>query len=191
MSAPDGGEESYPFALINDFVGGERFEIDLARNAAQRMRQTPADAERQLRMFGVAGALRAQPDAQVQLELRRERLEPRQIEGVEAEGTRKILTIPAGLFDNERPYEITHEEWYSPELRVVVLMRHDDPLSGETTYRLTNVTRGEPDRALFAPPAGVKITELLTEPPVPPSGAPKTTPSDGPEKKTTPPPVGR
>ena len=122
---------------------------------------------------------------------KKERLEPQLIEGVMAEGTRTTVTIPAGEFDNERPFEITHEEWYSPELRVVVLLLHDDPLSGEITYRLTNVTRGEQDRALFVPPAGVKITELHTGPPVPPGGAPKTAPGDGPKKKSTTTPVGR
>ncbi len=61
--------------------------------------------------------------------------------------------------------EITHEEWYSPELKMIVLMRHNDPRFGETTFRLTNVSRGEQDIALFQPPAGYKVVN--------PSGGPR------------------
>jgi hypothetical protein len=79
------------------------------------------------------------------------------IEGVMAEGTRITVTIPAGEFDNEQPLEITHEQWYSPELQMVVMMRHNDPRFGETTFRLMNISRGEQDHALFEPPQGYKI----------------------------------
>ena len=87
----------------------------------------------------------------------REKLGRQTIDGVEAEGTRTTVTIPAGEFDNERPFEITHEEWYSPDLKMIVSMRHVDPRFGETTFRLTNVSRGEQDRALFYPPDGYKV----------------------------------
>ena len=87
----------------------------------------------------------------------REKLGRQSIDGVSAEGTRTTVTIPAGEFDNERPFEITHEEWYSPDLKMIVMMRHVDPRFGETTFRLTNVSRGEQDRALFYPPDGYKV----------------------------------
>ncbi|HEX8686715.1 MAG TPA: hypothetical protein VF654_09435, partial [Pyrinomonadaceae bacterium] len=58
---------------------------------------------------------------------------------------------------NERAIQITSERWYSPELQVVVMTRHSDPRFGETTYRLTNVTRAEPDRSLFEVPAGYAL----------------------------------
>jgi hypothetical protein len=81
------------------------------------------------------------------------------IEGVEAEGTRNVTTIPAGEIGNERPIEIVFERWYSPELQTVIMTRHIDPRFGETTYRLTNVTREEPARSLFEVPAGYIIKE--------------------------------
>jgi hypothetical protein len=40
-----------------------------------------------------------------------------------------------------------------------VLSRHSDPRFGETTYRLTNIVRGEPDRALFEVPADFKTVD--------------------------------
>jgi hypothetical protein len=81
------------------------------------------------------------------------------IEGVEAEGTRTTITIPAGKIGNERQIDIVTERWYSPELQVVVYSKKTDPMSGETTYKLTNINRDEQPRSLFEVPAGYKIKE--------------------------------
>ena len=81
------------------------------------------------------------------------------IEGVEAEGTRLTVTIPAGAIGNERAINIVTERWYSPELQQVVMSRHSDPRFGETTYRLTNINRGEQDRSLFEVPQGYTVKE--------------------------------
>ena len=86
-----------------------------------------------------------------------ESLGTRDIEGVQAEGTRSITTIPAGAIGNERPIEIIYERWYSKELQLMVYSKHTDPRFGEQTYRLTNISRNEPDRSLFMPPADYKI----------------------------------
>lgn len=94
-------------------------------------------------------------------ETRTEELGTQNIEGVTAEGTRTITTIPADAIGNERPIEIVYEKWYSNELQLVVMSKHNDPRFGEQTYRLTNITRSEPDPSLFSPPQGYK---LLTEP---------------------------
>ncbi|HYJ47441.1 MAG TPA: hypothetical protein VEV81_12585 [Pyrinomonadaceae bacterium] len=88
-----------------------------------------------------------------------ESLGKQNIEGLEAEGTRTTMTIPAGEIGNEQPIQIVSERWYSPELQVVVMSRHTDPLVGETVYRLTNIVRGEPSRALFEVPADYSIKE--------------------------------
>jgi hypothetical protein len=81
------------------------------------------------------------------------------IEGVEAEGTRNVTTIPAGEIGNERAIEIVFERWYSAELQAVVMTRHADPRFGETSYRLTNISRGEQARSLFEVPSGYTIKE--------------------------------
>ena len=75
------------------------------------------------------------------------------IEGVEVEHTRSAFTIPAGEIGNVLPIEIVDETWYSPELQIMIMTRHRDPREGETTYRLTNISRSEPDRSLFEVPA--------------------------------------
>ena len=89
----------------------------------------------------------------------KEQLGKQTIEGIEAEGTRTTITIPAGEIGNERAIEIVSERWYSPELQLVVMTRHIDPRSGETTYKLTNIDRGEPAKSLFEVPAGYTVME--------------------------------
>ena len=84
------------------------------------------------------------------------------IEGVEADGTRSTVTIPPGEIGNERAIEIVSERWYSAELQTVVMTRHSDPRFGETTYKLTNISRTEPDRSLFELPGGYTLKEDST-----------------------------
>ncbi len=89
----------------------------------------------------------------------KEQLGKQNIEGVEAEGTRTKVTIPAGEIGNERPIEIVSERWYSPELQLVVMTRHSDPRFGETTYKLTNINRTEPAKSLFEVPSDYTVKE--------------------------------
>jgi hypothetical protein len=74
------------------------------------------------------------------------------IEGVSAHGTRVTRTIPAGQIGNLQPIVITTESWYSPDLKVLVMSKSNDPRMGETTYKLTNIQRSEPAPSLFQPP---------------------------------------
>jgi hypothetical protein len=92
-------------------------------------------------------------------EVNRESLGTQTIEGVEAEGTRITFTIAAGKIGNELPIVTVRERWYSPELQTVVLSKNSDPRTGETTYRLTNISRGEPDPSLFQIPADYTVKE--------------------------------
>ena len=89
----------------------------------------------------------------------KEQLGKQMIEGVEAEGTRTTVTIPAGEIGNERAIEIVSERWYSPELQLVVMTRHSDPRFGETTYKLTNINRAEQAKSLFEVPSGYTVKE--------------------------------
>ena len=90
-------------------------------------------------------------------QIKTESLGKQVIEGVTAEGTRTTRTIPAGQIGNERPIEITSEVWTSPELKEIVLSKHNDPRFGETLYRLTNIQRGEPAHSLFTVPENFTV----------------------------------
>lgn len=92
-------------------------------------------------------------------EAKTEKLDARAFDGVTAEGTRTTVTIPAGEIGNEQPIQIVDEHWYSPELQATVMTRHSDPRSGETTYRLTNISRTEPAAALFQVPSDYTVKE--------------------------------
>jgi hypothetical protein len=81
------------------------------------------------------------------------------IEGLECVGKRTTLTIPAGAIGNTLPMKIVSDEWFSPELQVLVLTVHQDPRRGETTYRLINIKRSEPDKSLFEVPAGYTVID--------------------------------
>ena len=88
-----------------------------------------------------------------------ENLGTQTVEGLEATGTRTTVTIPAGAIGNEKAITIVSERWFSPELQVVVMSTHRDPRFGETTYRLTGIARGEPDKSLFEVPSDYTVRE--------------------------------
>ncbi len=86
-----------------------------------------------------------------------ESLGTRTIEGVRVDGTRTTMEIPAGQIGNDKPIQVISERWFSPELQVVVMSRHLDPLAGEHIFKLVNIKRAEPSADLFSVPAGYKI----------------------------------
>ena len=81
------------------------------------------------------------------------------IEGVLAEGMRTTVTYPAGSLGNDKPITTTSETWTSPELKMVVLSKNSDPRSGDSTTRLTNISRAEPDASLFQVPPDYQIAQ--------------------------------
>ena len=93
-----------------------------------------------------------------------ESLGKQMIEGVEAEGIRTVQSIPAGTMGNERPIEITFERWYSPELQMDVMTKSNDPRWGESTMRLINISRSEPDSSLFQIPSDYTVQEPMPYP---------------------------
>jgi hypothetical protein len=89
----------------------------------------------------------------------RESLGPQNIEGVAATGTRATTTIAAGAIGNLQPIQVVSEQWFSPDLQVLVMTKHNDPRTGETTYRLQSIVRAEPDRSLFTVPPDYTLRE--------------------------------
>ena len=116
---------------------------------------TDPEMEKQLDMFQ-QGIPRIEAG---QGQKKEESLGTQTIEGVTAEGTRLTFTVPAGEIGNTLPMELVRETWYSPELQVAVMSKFRDPRSGETTYRLTNLTRSEPDHSLFGVPADYNVSD--------------------------------
>ena len=112
------------------------------------------------------GLLKVEEGVKAEGKVTREDLGQQQLEGLAAIGTRTTTVIPAGAIGNEQPIRIVSEQWYSPELQMLVATKFSDPRSGETTFRLTNVSRAEPDRSLFTVPPDytVKESEIQRQP---------------------------
>jgi hypothetical protein len=81
------------------------------------------------------------------------------IEGVAAEGHRNTMTYAVGAIGNDRPLVVTHEMWMSPELRIMLLSVNHDPRSGDSRITTQNLSRVEPDPALFEVPPGYEIVD--------------------------------
>ena len=83
------------------------------------------------------------------------------VEGVLATGTRITTTLPTGTIGNEQPIVVLSEQWFSEELKILVMTKHNDPRSGQTIYRLTNVVQAEPARSLFEVPADYTLKDSV------------------------------
>jgi hypothetical protein len=90
---------------------------------------------------------------------KREELGEKTIEGVVVTGSHFTHTIPVGAQGNDRPLVSTTESWFSNELKVMVLSTHNDPRNGESTSKLINISRAEPEAALFLPPTGYQVVD--------------------------------
>jgi hypothetical protein len=88
-----------------------------------------------------------------------ESLGTQMINGVLAEGTRLVTTIPAGQIGNAAPLVTTSENWYSNDLKAMVKSTTSDPRMGDNTYELRNIVRAEPNPSLFQVPPDYTITE--------------------------------
>ena len=81
------------------------------------------------------------------------------MEGLQVTGVRTTRTIPVGEIGNEKPIVIVTEVWTSPDLKTVVYSKRSDPRMGEQIFKLTNITRAEPDASLFTLPADFRVTD--------------------------------
>jgi hypothetical protein len=79
------------------------------------------------------------------------------VDGLLAQGTETVRTIPAGMMGNTAPIQITTTRWYSPELSVDVSTETNDPQHGKSTTLLTDISREEPTSSLFEVPSDYTI----------------------------------
>jgi len=87
---------------------------------------------------------------------KKEDLGIRDIEGLPVHGVREIQTIPAERSGRGKETIITDEYWYSDDLRINVMIKHNDPRTGTVTLTVVQITRTEPDPALFEIPRGYR-----------------------------------
>jgi hypothetical protein len=136
-----GGRESQHVVSVESLAEG-KFRTQQAEVAAAKMAGRP--------LFDRADGIEQHRD---------EQLEPQTVEGVRASGHRRTTTIAAGAIGNELPITIVSEEWTSPDLQVLVMTHRSDPRSGESSYKLLNIVRTEPDAYLFQVPADFAVKD--------------------------------
>ena len=93
---------------------------------------------------------------------KQEDLGNRQHEGLTVHGMRETQTISADDSGTGKAIVITDEYWYSPDLRINVVIKHDDPRTGSVSLIVTRISRSEPDPALLEIPDG--FTPVRTGP---------------------------
>ncbi len=139
IAGTDGKPQMLVF--INDFGTKTQYFLDMNNKVARR--------------HGIGGPPPGEagtpPDAKT------ESLGKKTIEGVETEGTRVSFEIPAGQLGNDKPMLVVTENWFSPELQMIVYSRHIDPLAGEHVFKLVNIKRSEPSAELFVVPSGFRV----------------------------------
>jgi hypothetical protein len=89
------------------------------------------------------------------------------LDGLTLTGIRKTHTLPAAMSSTGKDVVIVDEYWYSPDLSIYLIIRHNDPRTGEQLVAVTNVDRHEPAASLFAVPASYKIVDENPPDPVP------------------------
>lgn len=161
----DSGASTFSVIEIRDPVDGFYYILDDQAKVAHRFAVTRAAATPQL----VSPPASDPPSAPTTTAPKNsdathpktsvEKLGSKWIEGVMTEGQRATTTWPAGSQGNDGPIVFVHEAWVSPDLHIEVRTSMSDPRVGDTTMRLTNITRAEPDPALLQPPPDYTIVD--------------------------------
>lgn len=81
------------------------------------------------------------------------------IEGVFVEGTRTTVTYPVGMRGNDREFSVVSENWMSPDLKIQILSKTNDPSNGEMTNRIQDLSRTPPDAMLFLVPPDYTVVD--------------------------------
>jgi hypothetical protein len=89
--------------------------------------------------------------------LSRESLGSDTIDGINVVGSRETVSINAGVVGNSQPLATTREFWYSPDLQVNLSIIRKDPREGTQVIRVIDLSRSEPDPAMFQVPAGFVV----------------------------------
>lgn len=163
---------------ITDPVAGFKYTLDTQRKVAHRQKlppmpspgapapmgpatvfQSSASLPTPRDMTGGITSTTAQTDPAPRPRFKAERIGTQTIDGVLAEGTRNTVTYPVGMVGNDREFSNVSENWTSTELKILIFSKTVDPLVGESTFRIANLSRMPPDPLLFMPPADFTIVD--------------------------------
>jgi hypothetical protein len=153
--------------FINDPVAGVSYVLDPIRKIARKMNRPNVrflqrggpQGEAGIQQGGVPPRLFRPNARRRDANVTTESLGTQNMEGLLVEGTRVVRSVPAGTVGNQQPIRITSERWYSPELKLNLLVKNTDPMRGENTTTLSNIRRDEPAASLFQVPSDYIVQE--------------------------------
>jgi len=149
LATPMAGTAKHNLIVITDPVAGIRYVLNPDNKTARQTQHTvrPGGGQREPHQGGTESSG----------QVTKEQLGTKVVNGFQAEGVRVTRTIPAGAMGNEKAITVVTERWYSPDLQIVVLTTHTDPMMGTVTTKLLNVTQGAPDASLFQVPSDYAV----------------------------------
>lgn len=80
-------------------------------------------------------------------------------QGMNLQGIRKTEVVPANVSGTGQPITVTDEFWFSAELDLDFIIKHNDPRTGEQLITVTHLVRTEPDPILMAVPSDYKVVD--------------------------------
>jgi hypothetical protein len=156
IGALAGSAASPKAVFIHDPVGGSSYVLDPASKTA-RVSQ-PRSFTMNSDATGANEVHQRTEHVRSSAQIKTEELGTQTMDGLTVQGKRITRTIAAGQIGNEHQLQVVTEVWTSPDLQTTVMSTTNDPRTGVSTYKLTNVSRAEPDASLFQVPADYKVT---------------------------------
>jgi hypothetical protein len=158
--APGKDADQLVLVIISDPIGGQLIHLNPRQKTAMvnsfpaihRTDEASAHTTAKSQQAVAKPPLQAHSKARPEVE----KLGQETIDGVYAEGERVTTVIRAGTQGNDRDITVVTERWRSPDPGIEVLSKTTDP-RGDTTTAIKNLSRTEPDPALFQIPPDYKV----------------------------------
>jgi hypothetical protein len=151
-----------PTILISDPIAGYSYVLETSNKIARRSPFKSAQAARTALPLNELTAAPAAVTNNAGPQVKTEDLGTQTMEGLVVEGRRVTVITPAGAIGNDRDIANVSEIWSNKELRLMILQIRSDPRNGETTTKIENLNRTQPDPSLFLPPSDYKVVDVAT-----------------------------
>jgi hypothetical protein len=150
---------------ITDPVAGYKYTLDPQAKVAHRQKWIPRPMPAAPPAVNAGGAVATAPPPPPQAggpmlpKSTHESLGSQSMDGIVAEGMRNVTTFPAGMMGNDREFSVVMETWTSPELKLAILSKTNDPRNGESKFRIQDLSRMLPDPRQFSLPSDYTVVD--------------------------------
>jgi hypothetical protein len=143
---------------------GEKFSQTMIIDPVQHVRISLNQVERTATIQHSDLGVRIVPDTPPGTSVRRRQpgekdLGTMVIEGLTATGKSFTYITEVGRIGNDKPISNVNEEWFSSDLKIVVITKYESPYTGKSIWKLINISAAEPDPALFQVPSDYKVIQ--------------------------------